>query len=113
MTPPIDPTRWPESKRLFEAALDRPADARSDFLDTACRQPDGEPDVALRAAVQKLLDADSEADGDTDFLDSDAEAEFIPLLNQDAPDASSTLSVAGQQVGPYRLLERVGIDEEV
>jgi len=99
---------WIRLKDLFGQALELASADRAAFLDDACRQPDGEPDAALRAAVQKLLDADSEADDDTGFLDEDAEAEFIPLLGHDAPNASSTLSGAGQEVGPYRLLERVG-----
>ncbi|GAB5536786.1 MAG: serine/threonine-protein kinase [Rubricoccaceae bacterium] len=91
---------WTRLKDLFGQALElAPAD-RAAFLDDACAGDD-----QLRVAVQNLLDADSEANDDTGFLDDDAEAEFIPLLGQDA---SATMSGEGQEVGPYRLLERVG-----
>ena len=97
---------WTRLKDLFGQALElAPAD-RAAFLDDACRQPDGSPDVKLRAAVQNLLDADAEASGDTDFLEDAAEAEFIPLLGQAA--SGPSLNAVGQQVGPYRLLELVG-----
>lgn len=62
MTPPLDPTRWLEIKRVFEAALDQPPVAREGFLDRACRTEDGQLDVALRAAVETLIQADSQAD---------------------------------------------------
>lgn len=65
MTPPLDPDRWPEIKRLFETALDQPPDTRNAFLDRACRSEDGQLDVALRAAVDTLIQADSEADTET------------------------------------------------
>ena len=94
---------WTRLKDLFGQALElAPAD-RAAFLDDVCAD-----DPALREAVQALLDADSEVDEDTDFLEDAAEAEFLPLLGQDAEVASSSVGVAGREVGPYRLIERVG-----
>ena len=111
MTPPIDPTRWPEIKRLFEAALDRPADARSDFLDTACRQPDGEPDAALRAAIDTLLLADSEASTETTsgFLASSplSLGGLIDGLGVELAEAPAEAE-PGTRIGPYRVIRLLG-----
>ena len=100
---PASSSDWTRLKDLFGQALELASEDRRAFLDAECAGDDD-----LRAAVQKLLDADDEASGETGFLDEDAEADFIPLLGQDSFAASSSVSAVGQQVGPYRLLELVG-----
>ena len=111
MTPPIDPTRWPEIKRLFEAALDQPADAREAFLDRACRTDDGQPDAALRAAIDTLLLADSEASTETTggFLASSPLSlggllEGLGVEMAEAP----TEAEPGTHIGPYRVIRLLG-----
>ena len=91
---------WMRLKDLFGQALElAPAD-RAAFLDDACRQPDGEPDMDLRAAVQKLLDADAE---ETGFLEDENAEAFMPILGE-----AAAREQEGRRIGPYQLAERVG-----
>jgi Tol biopolymer transport system component/tRNA A-37 threonylcarbamoyl transferase component Bud32 len=56
------PARWERIKALFDAALDRPAEERSQFLAEACAEDD-----ALRAEVERLL---AEHDRAGEFLNA-------------------------------------------
>ena len=53
---------WRRLEALFEEIADLPEAERESALDRACRTPDGDPDDALRAEVQALLDADARAE---------------------------------------------------
>jgi len=113
MTPPTDPARWFEIKRLFEAALDEPADARATFLDQACRAEDHQLDAELRAAVERLLaaDADAEATAVTQGgflaaspLELGGLLEGLEVELAEAPvDAEP-----GTRIGPYRVIRLLG-----
>ncbi|GAB5536797.1 MAG: hypothetical protein Rubg2KO_30460 [Rubricoccaceae bacterium] len=111
MTPPTDPTRWPEIKRVFEAALDQPEDARDAFLDRTCRTEDGQPDAALRAAVDTLILADSEADTETTggFLVRSPMV-LESLLNGMGIELAEgpTEAEPGTRIGPYRVIRLLG-----
>ena len=79
---------------IFEAALDLPQDERSAFLDTACGD-----DSELRQAIERLLELDEQAG---DFM-------VHPL--RPPPDLSGEIeleNLAGQRLGPYLLLRRLG-----
>ncbi|MEM1057564.1 MAG: serine/threonine-protein kinase [Bacteroidota bacterium] len=109
MTPPTDPTRWSEVKRLFKAALDLPRSDRAEFLDGVCRTPDGEADDELYRAVRVLLDADEEAETEADsgFLGTPA------LSLRSLLDGLGVEIVGGEpggsvRVGPYQLLRLLG-----
>jgi len=91
---------WTRLKDLFGQALELAPSDRAAFLDEACRQPGGEPDAALRAAVQKLLDADAEEES---FLDNEDVDAFMPILG-----AAAAKEQEGRRIGPYQLAERVG-----
>src|SRR5690606_37322171 len=79
--------RWTQIESLFEAALDRPAEARADWLAAACPDPD------LRREVAALLAASEKA---ADFLERPAE-----LFAED-------LDGAERRIGPYRILREIG-----
>src|SRR5688572_23910226 len=81
MTGPIDPALWPRLSAAFDAALDLPAAEREAWL---AAQPDeiAEP---MRAMLQ-----------------AHESAAELPSL---APPA---VAQAGQRIGPYRLIERIG-----
>jgi serine/threonine protein kinase len=81
--------RWTRVKDLFQAAVDRPPDARGPFLDEAC-----ENDAELRSEVESLLASHEEAGR---FL-----SEPAPLGRD--PEAASS-GTAPTRVGPYRVLE--------
>ncbi|MEO0560086.1 MAG: hypothetical protein AAF170_18110, partial [Bacteroidota bacterium] len=117
MTPPSDPTRWPEVKRLFEAALDHPSTTRETFLDAACRQPDGSVDVELRAAVNTLLraDADAEATAVTvggflaaSPLDLGGLIDGLGVELAEAPEMPLEEAAPGTRIGPYRVIRLLG-----
>ncbi|MCR9246337.1 MAG: tetratricopeptide repeat protein [bacterium] len=72
-------------QELFQQALDRPADERAAFLDSACDDPE------VRAEVDALLLAYSEAE------------EFLA-----EPTATGAGEQAGDVIDRYRLLEEVG-----
>lgn len=81
MTGPIDPALWPRLSAAFDAALDLPAAEREAWL---AAQPDeiAEP---MRAMLQ-----------------AHASAAELPSL------APTAVAQAGQRIGPYRLIERIG-----
>ncbi len=82
---------WNKAQALFEAALDLDEAERAPFIDNACKGDD-----ALRRDVLSLLEADA---GAHSLLDGVA---------LEAVDLEDAFSFEGQQVGPYRLLRRIG-----
>ena len=81
---PSDASRWQRVKELFQAALERPTEARPTFLDEACG------DDQLRRDVVCLLTAHEKADG---FLEPRAHA-------------LAALTV-GSRLGPYEIVARI------
>ena len=77
----MEPDRWKQLEGLYHAALDRPPEKRSRFLQTAC-----EGDDALRQEVQSLL---SQSDV-RDFLDG------------------PTAVTPGSRLGSYDILAAIG-----
>lgn len=91
----MNPERWRQIRDLFDAALALPVEERQRFLDSECRS-----DTELRREVQLLLDSDADAG---DFLELQAAG--------DASEKATTADVdpwIGKNVGPYRVLERIG-----
>jgi len=91
----LNPERWRQIRDLFDAALAVPAENRQRFLDSACLS-----DPELRQEVQVLLDSHADAG---DFLELQAGSE--------ASSNTTTVDVdpwIGKNVGPYRVLERIG-----
>jgi eukaryotic-like serine/threonine-protein kinase len=84
----MDRDRFAEIERVCQAALDRPPEERSAFLDAACKD-----DTGLRAEVESLLD--------------EASGTGSPSGGVVAPPAAATLN-AGQRLGPYEVVGRVG-----
>ncbi len=85
--------RWQQVVGLLESALDVPPEQRAAFLDRVCLD-----DPALRRKVVTLLKAHDRAD---DFLEGlDVERATALLRDAGAPEA--------RQVGPYRLMRRLG-----
>lgn len=85
----MGPTRWQEVTRIWEAALDVPAEDRAAYLDDACSG-----DASLRAEVASLLAHDR----DDSFLEA---ASVAP------PDDGPALEV-GSSFGDYRVTGLVG-----
>ena len=96
--PPLSPQHWRQVEELFERALDLDPAARTALLE---RERGGDPD--LRVEVEELLAADASAPA---FLDQDAVAFAAPAWREADEEADS--AVAGERVGPYRLLREIG-----
>jgi eukaryotic-like serine/threonine-protein kinase len=83
----VTPDRWQEVKNLLAAALERPPQERSGYLEQACSEP------ALRREVESLLAAHDQPNGS--FLERLATADGEPLK-------------PGDTIGPYEILARIG-----
>ncbi len=86
--------RWEQVARVFEAALERPAEERRAFLESRLA---GDP--TLRAEIESLLEADAEASGFLEIPAAGARAE----LWQPRPAVR-----AGARIGCYRILRPIG-----
>jgi eukaryotic-like serine/threonine-protein kinase len=71
-------------------------EARQAYLDQACRA-----DVAQRQRIVELLQAIDEQDS---FLETPAVARDFSVAN----DQAISLEKAGEQIGPYKLLQQIG-----
>jgi serine/threonine protein kinase len=91
----MTPERWQEVERIFQAALDRDASARSAFLDHACAG-----DAELRRQVESLLGAHQ---ADDRFLESSALNLAARNLAEETP-----RPVRGQRLGSYELIDPIG-----
>ena len=79
--------RWPDLKKVLVAAMERPPEERSSYLDQTCTDP------ALRREVESLIAAYEK--GDRSFLEHPAEKrdETMP---------------SGARLGPYEIIARIG-----
>jgi non-specific serine/threonine protein kinase/serine/threonine-protein kinase len=91
----MTPERWARIKQLFDAALERATERRTQFVAEASAG-----DEALRAEVESMLAAHAAASG---FIKSPIAAEAAELFAQQQPD-----TLAGTLVGPYKLLREIG-----
>ncbi|MGZ5481981.1 MAG: protein kinase domain-containing protein [Pyrinomonadaceae bacterium] len=91
----MTPDRWQQVKEVFNAALQREAPARPQFLDSACGE-----DRALRAEVESLLASHEETSA---FLDAPAYAVAAELLNEEDSELKT-----GQRVGAYEVISFIG-----
>src|SRR5262245_311513 len=91
----MTPEREREIERICQAALEREGSARRAFLTEACHG-----DETLRDDVERLLTHERTAEG---FLRIPAMA----VMAQDVTSVGHTL-VAGQQLGSYTIVERLG-----
>jgi serine/threonine protein kinase len=91
----MTPERWQEIEAVLQAALDRPSLERNSFLEDACAT-----DQELKEEVNSLISAYEEAD---DFIEQ-------PAIATDAHvfvGSDSDLNI-GREIGPYRIIERLG-----
>src|SRR5258705_13473942 len=102
MRPLPTPERWHRLAPLLEMVLDPPPARRGPFLDKVCAR-----DPAMRAEIEELLGADSEAGT---FLASPADLSVLDLVLDDEPQESpgGAAPVAGSSIGPYRVVREIG-----
>ena len=88
--------RWSRVKAIFDATLQQPPEARTTFVEEACRDDSG-----LRADVQSLLAAHETAG-------SFAERPAMAVLAPAAHAAHGPALDAGREIGPYRIVGPLG-----
>jgi len=91
----MTPERWQQVEEVLQAALDRAPAERTAFLDQVCGE-----DTDLQAEAVSLIRA------------HDAAADFIeePAITHDAQVilGDDSLKNIGREVGPYKIIERLG-----
>jgi len=92
----VDANSWREAKALLAEALTRPPDQRDAFLVERCADP------AVRREVESFLH-----EYDTNFLESALTASTVPDGTQEAREPIDL--PPGTHVGPYVVLEQLGI----
>ncbi|HEX3143421.1 MAG TPA: protein kinase [Pyrinomonadaceae bacterium] len=95
----MDSAKWRKITELFEAALERPADERAAYLETAC---DGDEEVRRR--VEEMLAADARENLFIDRPAYNAVGTFVPSLLTQA----DSQSFSGEMIGDYRLVSELG-----
>jgi serine/threonine-protein kinase len=90
--------RWHEIDSIYDAALERPPEARADFVAEACRGDD-----ELRGAVEALLES---AEGAERFL-GELHQRLAGVWEQLGDTGTPTDPLEGTRLGPYRLVRRV------
>jgi eukaryotic-like serine/threonine-protein kinase len=95
----VTPERWGQLEELYQAARVLPTSERIALLERA--------DPALRAEVASLL-AQEEIRGNGAFLDRPAWEGRASLLKQDGSHRKETSVSPGDQLGPYRIEEKIG-----
>lgn len=83
---------------LFHEALERSASERKEFLDAACG------DAGLREKLDRLLAANEQA---SDFLERPVTVSLPPEDEEPADEPPAGIG-AGQDIGSYRLVEKLG-----
>lgn len=91
----MTPERWQQVEEVLQAALDRPAPERVDFLNQACGADD-----ELRQEAASLISAHDEAG---DFIEEPALSRDANVLANALPDEN-----IGRHIGSYRVIQRLG-----
>jgi hypothetical protein len=96
--------RWEQMRTLFDHARALPVSERSAWLDSACRDAD------LRSEVDALLEAHALLEGGTkaDFLAHLDGIRTAALLESDEETAAPHDPEAGDTIGRYRIVRRLG-----
>jgi len=95
----MNPEQWRKIREIFEAASDRPADERTEFIARACAGDD-----ETRQRVEAMLAADAR---DNLLMDRPAWKAAGSLMSSLAG-PEQTQSFSGEEIGDYRLIEELG-----
>src|SRR4051812_33628154 len=91
----MTPERWRQIEQLFHAALARPPEERSSFLDESCGG-----DETLRGEVESLLASDGLELSVVETLPAEVAARMFS--------AGQAPKMLGETIGHYRVLSRLG-----
>lgn len=95
----MNPEQWRKIREVFEAASDRPAGERAEFIASACAG-----DEETRGRVEAMLAADAR---DNLLMDRPA-WEAGGALMASLASLEDTQSFSGEKIGVYRLMEELG-----
>ena len=91
----MTPERWQQVKQIFQSAVELPSSERVAFVSEACGA-----DLELRSEVESLISSHNRADSSVlTAVVNDAAHEIL---------AGEAGSLLGQQVGPFKVTERIG-----
>jgi hypothetical protein len=98
----MTPQRWSQIKSIFNGALERPAEARVEWLRQECGN-----DAALRADAERLLRSFDTLGG---FLDQPAEVapEDVALAALPGADVDGAVWSPGDRVGEFEIVRAIG-----
>jgi hypothetical protein len=98
----MTPQRWSQIKAIFNGALERPAEARAEWLRQECGD-----DTALRADAERLLRSFDTLGG---FLDQPAQVapEDVALAAPPGTDVDGAVWNAGDRVGEFEIVRAIG-----
>jgi serine/threonine protein kinase len=91
----MTPNRWQQVEAVLQAALDCAPQQRAAFLEQVCAG-----DAELQAEASSLVSA---YDAATDFIEEPAIAQDARVILGDR-----SLSHIGKEIGPYKVIERLG-----
>src|SRR5215475_2076738 len=95
----MSPEQWQKIHKLFEAALERPAEDRAAFLDRACAGAE-----ETRRRVEAMLEADAQ----NDLLVDRPAYQAADIFAQSNSGAADSQSYSGETIGVYRLIKELG-----
>ncbi|MGH9970665.1 MAG: protein kinase domain-containing protein [Pyrinomonadaceae bacterium] len=98
------PERWQQVSRIFEAALELGAEERLAYVEAQCG-----PDESLRREVELLIQSHKDA-SEENFIEGHAFERAAPVLaaGETEPEERKDGLSAGQEVGHYRIIEKIG-----
>ena len=98
----MTPQRWSPIKALFNGALERPPEARADWLRAECGD-----DAALLADAERLVRSFDTLGG---FLDQppQVEPEDVALAALPGGEVEGAVWAAGDRVGPFEIVRPIG-----
>ena len=101
MKPLPGPERWQRIAPLLQKALETPPEQRRTFLEQACGE-----DSVLRAEVEELLAADSDAGK---FLDAPVDISVLFASPGEGAEAAPDVTrLAGTFIGSYKVVREIG-----
>src|SRR4029434_7215128 len=95
----MNPEQWRKIREIFDAASDRPAGERAEFVAHACAD-----DEETRRRVEAMLAADARDNLIMDRPAWEAGGSLMASLAR----AEDTQIFSGEEIGVYRLMEEVG-----
>src|ERR1700693_1589951 len=102
----MTPERWGQLEELYQAARALPPSERTALLERA--DPDLRATVASILAQEGVLEKGNAPQEDGAFLDRPAWEGRESLLKHDGPLQAETPASVGEQVGPYRIEQKMG-----